>query len=266
MKSAAAQRCREPVCERGGDRGQKPAPLRLLFVVARRRPALHDGGGEAGDSAHQEPVADRLGDDAFCVGCGERASLGIGESQRDQERWDAEAVVQAALDIQSLPDRCGQALVAYNRLPERGVGRGQDDGEHHRLCQPEVWQHQNRSERAGNHGQRQPNPEQARRHRVSVPQRAKIDARRIREQNQSERYLRELPQRVGTRREIDPPQPLGPDNKASGGEGDRRRQRLPTPGPQSDVGQQDPGDDGKGPLAHGSILPDALHALAPQWR
>ena len=265
-ESAAAQRCRQPVCERCGDRGQEPAPLRLLVVVVERRPPLHDGSGEAGDCAHQNAVADRLGDHAFCVGRGERASLGIRECQRDQERWDAEAVVEAALDIESLPDRHGQALVADNRLPERGIGRGQHDGEHHRLCQPEVRQHQHRSDRAGNHGQRQPNPEQARRHRVSVPQRAKIDARRIGEQHQSERYLREPAQRVGTRREIDPPQPLGPDNKAGSGEGDRRRQRLPTPGPQSDVGQHDPGDDGKGPPAHGSILPDAPHALAPQWR
>jgi hypothetical protein len=83
----------------------------------------------------------------------------------------------------------------------------------------------------------------------------KIDPRRIREQHKGQRRFRQQPQRPRTRRDLDPPQPLGPDDETGPGKGDRRRQRAGAPRLQRNLRQHDPGDRSERPPLHTAILP-----------
>ena len=92
------------------------------LVAARRGAALDGGGGDAGHDAHQQPVADRLGDHAASLSAAQRVRAGVRERERDDERRHTEPVVEAALDVEALPERRREALVGHVRVTERRLG------------------------------------------------------------------------------------------------------------------------------------------------
>jgi len=57
------------------------------------------------------------------------ALLGLGDGEDDDQQGYAYAVIQAAFDVEALPDAGGQPLVADHRQPEGGVCGGKDGGE-----------------------------------------------------------------------------------------------------------------------------------------
>jgi hypothetical protein len=96
MKPLPSSGAAEPVRERRRHQREQEAPVRLLLVTGRRGAPVHQRRADAGDHAHQHAVADRLRDHPRGLGAGERAGALVGERQRDDQRRDAEAVVEAA--------------------------------------------------------------------------------------------------------------------------------------------------------------------------
>ena len=72
----------------------------------------------------------------------------FGECKRDEEERDADSVVQAALDVEPLPDPRRDPIVGDDRLAERRVGAGKHDREHERLDQADARQHADPGERS----------------------------------------------------------------------------------------------------------------------
>ena len=125
--------------QRGGG-GQDLQPVRLDQATARPRSAARAPPSDAGDDAADQPVADLLEHELRGRVLGDRAGVGLGERDRDEEERDAEAVVEAALDVEPLPDPRRDALVGDDRLAERGVRAGEHDGEHERLGEADPGQ------------------------------------------------------------------------------------------------------------------------------
>jgi hypothetical protein len=105
----------------------------------------------------------------------DRALVCLGNRDRDQQQWDADAVVQPALDIQALTDARRNPGVGDDRLPERSVRRCEDNREQHGLDERELTENGDTRESAGNDRQRQPDPEQAKRHDVLAAQCHEVD-------------------------------------------------------------------------------------------
>ena len=103
--------------------------IRRRRAAKRRASAAEHAGGDAAD----EPVADLLEHQLDGGVVGDRAGLGLGERDRDEEQRHAEAVVEAALDVEPLADPRRDPLVGDDRLAERGVRAREHDGEHERL-------------------------------------------------------------------------------------------------------------------------------------
>ena len=115
-----------------------------------------DGSGRGtGDHAAEDAVADLLGDELRGVAVADRTVLRERDCERDEEERHADAVVQSALDVEALPDADGQPRRRHDRLPEGGVGGGEDDGEDERLGPREVTQQDERREEAGADRERQ---------------------------------------------------------------------------------------------------------------
>ena len=87
----------------------------------------------ARERSEDDPVPDLLRDDLRGVTVPDRALLGLGDRERDEEQGHADAVVEAALDIEALADPDGQASGGHDGLTEGGVSGREDDGEHERL-------------------------------------------------------------------------------------------------------------------------------------
>ena len=75
----------------GSTRGRAPRS-------ERQRP--QHAGGDAAD----EPVADLLEHQVRCGARRHRAFVPLGDRERDEEQRHADAVVEAALDVEALPD------------------------------------------------------------------------------------------------------------------------------------------------------------------
>jgi hypothetical protein len=80
-----------------------------------------------------------------------------------------------------------------------------------------------RSERSGDDRQRQADPEQPRRHANLAPERAEVDARRVGEENERERGLRENTDAFALDLEVEPAEHFRPGNEAGGDEDHRGR-------------------------------------------
>ena len=115
------------------------------------------------------------------------------------------------------------------------------------------------SDESGHERQRQADPEQAQRHRELAAQRAHVDPRGVREQDQRKRRLGEQLDRLSGRRRLDEPQRLRADEQSDGGEdhrgGDRRTR---DPAGDRREREQSQRDDGERPV-HGRTL---CHRLA----
>ena len=158
-----------------------------------RRPASLDDrrGREARDHAGEDPVADLLRDDPRGRPVADHALLRLRDPEGDEEERHADPVVETAFDVQSLPDPRRELRERDDRLAERGVGGGEDHREDERLRPRERPENGNGDDESEYERQRETDPEQARRHRDLVAERAKVDPGRVREEDERERRLGE---------------------------------------------------------------------------
>ena len=112
-------------------------PVRLDERTTRRKPE-RERSEHAGCDACNEAVADLLQHEVRRCVCRHRPLVRLGERERDEEERDADSVVEAALDVESLADPRRDPLVGHDRLPERCVGAGEHDREHERLEQADA--------------------------------------------------------------------------------------------------------------------------------
>ena len=120
------------------------------------RERAQDAGGHACDEA----VADLLEHEVHRSMSRRSPLVPFGEGKRDEEKRDADSVVQTALDVQPLPDPRRDPVVGDDRLAERRVGAGKHDREHECLDQGDAGQHADPDEGAERDRQRQADPEQ----------------------------------------------------------------------------------------------------------
>ena len=94
------------------------------------------------------------------------AGIGLRDGKRDREQRHAQAVVEAALDVQALTYTRRQVLVGDDRLAQRGVGRSQHDREHERLGPRDRAQHESAHQRPDDDRERQADAQQTGGYRV----------------------------------------------------------------------------------------------------
>ena len=76
----------------------------------------------ARERSEHDAVPDLLCDEPRGVAVPDRALLGLGDRERDEEQGDADAVVESALDVEALADPDGQASGGARR-PDRARRR-----------------------------------------------------------------------------------------------------------------------------------------------
>ena len=181
---------------------------------------------DAGRHASDEAVADLLQHEVHGGVRRHSPLVPFGEGKRDEEERDADSVVQAALDVETLPDPRRDPLVGDDRLAERRVGAGEHDREHERLDQADAGQHADPDERAGGDRERQTDPEQPGRYRELRAQRRERDPGGVSEEDERQRRLRQQLDGLAADTQIDQAE-YRPCQQARGGEEDRRRDERP---------------------------------------
>jgi hypothetical protein len=159
-EARAPERGCHPVGERSA-RGRDHAPPRIGDQPA--APGLHEHQGDEG-AAHQaaeHAVADLLEQERHGVAPVGDPGLDVGDRHRGEQERDADPVVEPALDVEPLADPARDAGFGDDRLAERGIRRGQDDGQDDRLLDRELVEHERAGDGAERDRQRQADPEQA---------------------------------------------------------------------------------------------------------
>ena len=111
---------------------------------------------------HRRPRRSRSPRGGGSPRCGRRRfRFHVGDGDCREQQRDADAVVQAALDVEALADPRRDTRLGHDCLTERGVGRRQDDREDERLLDGQL------AEEA---------PRRARRARSSAAARSRADA------------------------------------------------------------------------------------------
>ena len=139
----------------------------------------------------EDAVPDLLGDELDRFAVTDRALLCLGDRQSDEEEWDADAVIEAGLDVEALTHPQRKAAQRDDGLTQRGVGWREDDREHERLRPREVAEKCDRDDESREQGERKPDSEKPRRKAQLGSQRAQVDPRGVREQHDGQRGLRE---------------------------------------------------------------------------
>ena len=181
---------------------------------------------DAGRHACDEAVADLLQHEVHRTMRRQRSLVPFGESERDEEERDADSVVEAALDVETLPDPRRDPLVGDDRLAERRVGAGEHDREHERLDQADARQHADAGERADGDRERQADPEQPGRHRELLAQGRQRDPRGVGEEDERQRRLRQQLDGLAADAQIDQAE-YRPCQQPRGREEDRRCDERP---------------------------------------
>ena len=155
------------------------------------------------------------------------AGLGASAGQRrqHQHRGQRDAVVEAALHVEALPDADRHERAAHDRLPERRVRRREDRGEQQRLHGIEPREDEQRDARAERDRERHADREQARRKAALPPQAAEVDPRRVGEEHEHERQLGEPVHDVVVGGQTEPPEPGAADHEPDRHEDHRGRDR-----------------------------------------
>ena len=208
----------------GRDHRNDRYPPRFDPATGPRRPqhAARDHSGD--DTAHNAP-ADRLTDQPRRVGRRGVSGIGLRDGKRDREQRHAQAVVEAALDVQPLTDTRRQVLVGDDGLAQCGVGRAPARSRARRLGPRDRAQHESARQRPDDDRERQADTQQTGRYRVLVSQRTQIDPRSIGEQHDHERRFRERAHRILVERQMQPTESFGAEDKPGDDEHDRRRDR-----------------------------------------
>ena len=191
--------------------------------VAAAREAQQPGPCKAGDEATERTPTNRLCDQLRGVHAGLLTGVRGGDGEHDREQRNADTVVEAAFDVQRAPDTGRQVGIGNDRLPERGVGRGEHDRED-RGFGPGNARYQERADRrARNDRQRQPDTEQSRWQCVLAAQCMEIDARRVTEQHDDQRRRRQDRDAPVVDRQPQPVEAEATEQQARSDEHDRSR-------------------------------------------
>ena len=211
---------------------------------------LDDRCARAGEQPGEDAVADLLQHEMDCVVRGHLRRVRLGESDRDEEQRHADSVVQAALDVKPLADQGGEPFVGDDRLAERRVGARQADAEDQCLRPAQVRQHTDGDERAGHDRQRQAHAEEAEWEGVLHAERAQVDPRRVGEQNERERRLREELDLPAARGKVDETEPRAYDQAREREENRRSDECALEPGRAGRVRQHEERDRRDRPVVH----------------
>ena len=225
-----------------------------LGPAAPDREALDERRPGARGEAGQASVADLLDDQVKGRVAGHGRRIDLREADRDEEERHADAVVQAALDVQTLPDQRGQAWVGDDRLPERGIGAREADGEEERLRPVQAGEDPSADERARDDRQGQADAEQPQGDGVLGAERTQVDPRCIGEQDERERRLGEQLDVPVALRELDQAEPGAGDQAADGEEDRGRDEDALEPERRHRVREHDERDRRHRPVVHRSIL------------
>jgi hypothetical protein len=119
----------------------------------------HASADHTGHQATEHAEADLAGRERNPVG-GAAGFLGDREGEEHRDHGHRNAVVEATLDVECLPDPHRQAAVAHDGLAQRCIGRGENRGEQCRLGQTDAGQYGETPQRPGHDGEGQPDAEQ----------------------------------------------------------------------------------------------------------
>ena len=136
MKMLPRARVRSGRKQRGGNR-QDLQPVRLDERAARSDPE-RERSQNAGGYAPYEAVADLLQHEVHRRVGSQGPVVPLGDRERDEEERDADSVVEATLDVETLPDPRRDPLVGDDRLAKRCVRAGEHDRQHQRLDQADA--------------------------------------------------------------------------------------------------------------------------------
>ena len=220
MKHAASEADRDRCRQHCRSHGQDLQPVRL-HAASRRASRSASAPRMPAATPADEAVADLLQHEVHRSVRRQGSLVRFGEGERDEEERDADSVVQAALDVEPLPDPRRDPLVGDDRLAERRVGAGEHDREHERLDQADAGQHADPGERAEGDRQRQANPEQPGRHRELLTQGRERDPGGVGEEDERQRRLRQQLDGLAADAQIDQPEDRS-RQQARGREEDRR--------------------------------------------
>jgi hypothetical protein len=191
--------------------------------------------------------------------------LGRCDRQHDREDRDADAVVEAALDVEPLPNAGRQGRKRHDGLPKRGVGRRQHDREQQGLRPRHRSEDEQRDDEPGNDGQRQPDPEQPVGDAALLPEHAQIDPGSVSEEHDRECGLGQQLDLLAVRVEIDEPGRARAGEETGCREDHRcRDRRALEPARHGGVGEDDHGDRREEP-AHGPTLSSDGAVAVIRW-
>ena len=176
---------------------REPAPLRRSQRDGAERPCR--------DAADKAP-ADFLGDELEGAARAERAFVGLGNGERDEEERHAEAVVEPALHIEALPDPGRDAPVRHDRLPEGGIRARQDDREDERLDEADPGEDDGAGQCPGRNGHGKAEPEEARRDAELVAKGRDRDPRGVGEEDERQRRLGQQLDRLAAELQVEQPE------------------------------------------------------------
>ena len=106
----------------------------------------------------------------------ELPGIGLRNRECDREEGNAETVVQATLDVESLANGGRQVWPSDDGLAERRVGWRQDDCDDHRFCPREAVEDGGARHRSGHDRQWEPDCQETGRYAVFPAQGVQVDA------------------------------------------------------------------------------------------
>ena len=247
MNPDPSSRDGERVRQSGGGDGDHLPP----HWCDRAAPAGEDqyrGRDRAHADAGQRSVADLLEQQSQRRAVPDGTGLGVRDREHDQEQWHADAVVEAALDVEPLSDMRRQIFARDHGLPQGGVGRRENDGEQQHLRPFETAEHQCGGAEPGKDGQRQADSEKPGGNRDLGAERGDVHACGVGEEHQSQRRLGEQFDGVTHRVEIDRIRCGQAQDRPADHEDDRRGERRALEATRDcSVGEDDRRDRGQRP-------------------
>ena len=130
---------------------------------------------------------------------------GVGDGTGDEEGHErcGDAVVQPALDVQDPAHPRRHVRVLDDLRAERRVGRGDRRRDHRRGPGVEVREQDDRQAGAHGDGERESDDQEPQWHTRVVTQHTEVHARRVGEEQERERDLRQAPERVPAHVDVD---------------------------------------------------------------
>ena len=235
-----------------------------LDQPAARREAQRERPEDPGRDAAEQSVADLLEHEVRGRVSRGRAGVGLGDGDRDEEDRDAEPVIEAALDVEALPDTGRDALIGDDRLAERGIRAREHHREHRRLRDADPGDHERAHEGARDDRQREADAQQPQRHGELPTQRAQRDPRGIREEHERQRDLGQELDLLALEPEVEQPEHRPGEQPGRREEHRARHAQQLQPSRERCVGDQQDRDRRERP-GHGAVCSGSVAGPA-YWR